>query len=137
MSERSEAGEPVAPNIGPGRVVNAFRYSFAGLAAAWQSEGSFRLEVITAAILLPLACFAPVTALERAVLIGSVLFVMVVELLNCGIEAAIDRISLDRHPLSKRAKDVGSAAVMLACAMAVIAWASILGPHVLQAIVRL
>jgi diacylglycerol kinase (ATP) len=134
VSERTEADPQPEPTINPGRVVDAFRYSAAGFAAAWRTEGSFRLEVIAAAILLPVACFAPVTALERVALAGSVLLVIAIELLNCSVEAAIDRISLERHPLSKIAKDTGSAAVMVAVLIAVIAWLSILGPPVLQAI---
>jgi diacylglycerol kinase (ATP) len=134
MSERIEDDGDVAPSIGPGRLVAAFRYSLDGLAAAWRTEGAFRQEVIAAAILIPIACIAPVGAVERVLLMGTVLLVMVVELLNCAVEAAIDRISPDRHPLSKRAKDTGSAAVLLAIVIAAIAWALILGPHVLRAL---
>lgn len=120
------------PSIGPGRVIKAFGYSLHGLASAWRTEGAFRQEVLAAVILIPLACFAPVTSIERVLLIGSVLLVMVVELLNSSIEAAIDRISTERHPLSKKAKDTGSAAVLVAITCALIVWIVILGPWVLS-----
>jgi diacylglycerol kinase (ATP) len=132
MSERNEAGEETAPNIGPARLINACGYSLAGLASAWRTEGAFRQEVIAAVILIPIACLAPVPMVERVLLIGSVLLVMVVELLNCSVEAAVDRISLERHLLSKRAKDTGSAAVLLSVVIAAMAWVLILGPHLLR-----
>lgn len=129
--------EPAAPPvIDPGRVVAAFRYSMAGLASAWRNEGSFRLEVVAALILIPLACALPVSPLERALLIGTVLLVLVVELLNSSIESAIDRISLERHPLSKRAKDTGSAAVLLVVLIPLLTWGAIAGPLMLDAIRR-
>jgi len=90
----------------------ALKNSFDGYADAWRNEGAFRQVVILAVVLVAIACVLPVSALERALLIASPLLVVVVELLNSGIEAAIDRISLERHPLSKRAKDVASAAVL-------------------------
>lgn len=127
-SKHDETAPDAPPTISPARVVNAVRYSFDGLAGAWRTEGAFRQEVICAAVLIPVACFTPVPMLHRALLVASVLFVMVVELLNSAMEAAIDRISLERHPLSKKAKDTGSAAVMLAIAIAVIVWGAVLFP---------
>ena len=118
------------PSIGFGRVVNAWRYSLEGLAGAWRTEGAFRQEVICAAILIPIACLIPVPILHRALLIASVLMVIVVELLNSAMEAAIDRISLDRHPLSKKAKDTGSAAVLVSIVIAMLVWAGVLFPFV-------
>jgi diacylglycerol kinase (ATP) len=118
------------PSIGFARVVNAWRYSLQGLAGAWRTEGAFRQEVIAAAILIPIACLIPVPILHRALLIASVLMVMVVELLNSAMEAAIDRISLDRHPLSKKAKDTGSAAVLVSIVIAMLVWAGVLFPFV-------
>jgi diacylglycerol kinase (ATP) len=133
MSERIESAEEEvgAPDIGPGRVVRALGYSLEGLASAWRSEGAFRQEVICAAVLIPVACLAPATAVERVLLIGSVLLVLVVELLNSSLEAAIDRISTDRHPLSKKAKDAGSAAVFVAIIAGSLTWLAILGPWLL------
>ena len=111
---------------GIGRLAGAVRNSLAGLADAVGSEAAFRQELILAAILVPLAFWAGDTGVERALLVGSVLLVLVVELLNSAIEATVDRISLERHPLAKRAKDLGSAAVMLSLAMAALTWLLIL-----------
>ena len=91
---------------------HATLYSMAGLRAAW-TETAFRQEAMAAMVLLPLAMWLGQSWVERAVLAGSVLLVLIVELLNSGIEASIDRVGLQWHPLSKRAKDLGSAAVLL------------------------
>lgn len=126
---KHDAKAPDAPpSIGFGRVVNAWGYSLDGLAGAWRTEGAFRQEVIAAAILIPIACFMPVTILERGLLIAAVLMVIVVELLNSAIEAGIDRISLERHPLAKKAKDAGSAAVLVAIVIAAVVWGAVLLP---------
>ena len=132
-SKHDEGAPDAPPSIGFGRVVNAWRYSMDGLAGAWRTEGAFRQEAIIAAILIPVACFVPVSIIERGLLIASVLMVMVVELLNSAIEAGIDRISLDRHPLSKKAKDTGSAAVLVAIVIAMLVWGAVLYPHLLGA----
>lgn len=133
MSERIESPdeEIASPDIGPGRVVRALGYSLEGLAAAWRSEGAFRQEVICAVVLVPIALLAPASTVERVLLIGSVLLVLVVELLNSALEAAIDRISMERHALSKKAKDAGSAAVLVAIIAGMVTWVSILGPWLL------
>lgn len=125
-SKHDEHAPDAPPTIGPGRVVKAFGYSIDGLAGAWRTEGAFRQEVLFAVILIPVSCFMPVTMLEHALLVASVLLVLVVELLNSSMEAAIDRISMDRHPLSKKAKDTGSAAVLLAIMTAMVVWGAIL-----------
>jgi arsenate reductase len=111
---------------GVGRILHAFLNSMAGLSDAW-SESAFRQEAVLAAILIPIACIVPVTAVERALLIGAVLLVIIVELLNTSVETAIDRISFDNHPLSKRAKDVGSAAVFVSLVLWAVVWGLILG----------
>ena len=129
-SKHDDRAPDPPPSIGFARVVNAWRYSLSGLAGAWRTEGAFRQEVIGAAILIPIACFIPVPVLHRALLIASVLMVIVVELLNSAMEAAIDRISLDRHPLSKKAKDTGSAAVLVSIVIAMLVWAGVLFPFV-------
>ena len=95
------------------RLWNASRHSLDGLRAAAIHEDAFRQELAIAAILLPLGLWLGNTGVEKALLAGSVLMVLVVELLNSAVEATVDRISLDDHPLAKRAKDIGSAAVML------------------------
>jgi diacylglycerol kinase (ATP) len=111
------------------RIVHAFFNSLAGLREAWRNESAFRQEILLAIVLVPAACIAPVTAVERALLIGSVLIVIIVELLNTGVEVAIDRISFDHHSLSKRAKDIGSAAVFVALVLLALVWALILPPR--------
>lgn len=111
------------------RVVNACSNSCAGLVAAWRGEAAFRQEVVMAVLLIPIAFILTPVAVERALLIAVVLLVMVVELLNSCVEAAIDRISLERHPLSKHAKDVGSAAVLVALVLVAAVWLVILVPR--------
>ena len=118
--------EPEAPDAqkhrrGLNRMWHAFGYSLDGLRAAW-GETAFRQEALAALVLVPTACWLGRSWLETLLLIGSVMTVMVVELLNTGIEAAIDRIGPERHALSKKAKDMGSAAVLLTLTFAVIAW---------------
>ena len=110
------------------RVWHAFLNSCAGLSGAFRHESAFRQEVVLAAVLVPVACVVDVTRLERAALIATVLLLLVVELLNAGIETAIDRISFELHPLSKRAKDMGSAAVLLALVLLVVVWGLVLWP---------
>ena len=122
--------EPEAPDAqkhrhGLNRMWHAFGYSLAGLRAAW-GETAFRQEAIAAIVLIPAACWLGRNWLETLLLIGATLAVLVVELLNTGIEAAIDRIGPERHDLSKKAKDMGSAAVLLALSFAVVAWLSAL-----------
>ncbi len=119
---------PFKGKTGMIRVVHAFFNSVAGLEDAWRNESAFRQEILLAIFLVPIACVAPVTAVERALLIGALLLVMIVELLNTSVEAAIDRISFDHHSLSKRAKDIGSAAVFVALVLLAMVWALILTP---------
>jgi diacylglycerol kinase (ATP) len=108
------------------RVLNAFHYSFDGLISAWSVEDAFRQELILAAVMLPAALLLPVELVDRLLLIGSVVMVLIVELLNSAVEAAIDRQSYEINPLAKRAKDLGSAAVMLSLLLAGGIWAAIL-----------
>lgn len=108
------------------RLWNALFFSAAGLRAAYRHEDAFRQEVLLAAVLIPIACFAPTTAIGRALLIGSVLLVLIVELLNSAVEATVDRISLENHRLAKRAKDLGSAAVLVTLANVVAVWGIVL-----------
>ncbi len=95
------------------RIWNACFYSLDGFKAAFQSEAAFRQEVILSCILIPIAFFLPVSLSMRALMIGSLFLVLIVEILNSAIEAVVDRISMERHPLAKQAKDMGSAAVFL------------------------
>lgn len=122
MSEES----PFKGKTGLRRVWSALQYSLAGLRAAYSCEHAFRQETLLAAILIPLSFFLPVAWTGRALMIASVLLVLIVELINSAIEAAVDRVSLDRHHLSKRAKDVGSAAVLLALLNVLAVWVCVL-----------
>ena len=117
---------PFKGKTGLQRVWNAFHYSLAGLRAAFTCEDAFRQEAYLAAVLIPLSLFLPASGVGHALMIASVILVLIVELLNSAIEAVVDRVSLDRHHLSKRAKDIGSAAVMLALLNVVIVWACVL-----------
>ena len=108
------------------RIVHATGYSLAGLGAAWRHESAFRQECMLALVLWPVAVWLGRNWVETALLAGSVMLVLIVELLNSAIEAVVDRVSPDLHPLSKRAKDIGSAAVMLAIVACVLLWASAL-----------
>ncbi len=108
------------------RIIKAAGYSWAGLRSAWQSETAFRQEVVLCVLLVPLAVWLGDTGLERAVMIGSLFLVLIVELVNSGLEAVVDRIGAEINPLSKAAKDVGSAAVLLSLLNVVVIWALIL-----------
>jgi diacylglycerol kinase (ATP) len=103
------------------RLVDAFFYSLAGLKAAWKEEAAFRQEVALSLLLIPLALYLGTSALEKALLLASWLGVPICEILNSALEAVVDRFGGEIHPLSKRAKDMGSAAVFLALLL----WASV------------
>ena len=103
-------------------MLNALGYSLAGLAAAARHETAFRLELAAVAVLAPAAFWLGESGVERALLVGSLFLVLVVELVNSAIEATVDRISFDSHRLAKRAKDLGSAAVLLSLANAAAVW---------------
>ena len=109
-------------NIGFKRLVNAFFYSIAGFKAAWKNEEAFRQEILAGIVLLPAAFFLGTTGLQRAVLILSFLIIPLVELLNTAVEATVDRVGKEKHELSGRAKDIGSAAVLLSICIAAIVW---------------
>jgi len=104
------------------RVWNAFFYSLEGFGAAWKHEDAFRQESLLALVLIPLALFLTDLPLERALMIASVLLVLIVELVNSAIEATVDRISLENHALAKRAKDIGSAAVLISLINVLVIW---------------
>ena len=125
-SDTTHEESPFKGKTGLQRIWNALNYSLAGLRAAYANEDAFRQEVLLAAVLIPLAVVLPVAGLGRILMIGSVIVVLIVELLNSAIEAAIDRISLDHHRLSERAKDIGSAAVLLALINVAMTWTLVL-----------
>jgi diacylglycerol kinase (ATP) len=108
--------------------LSALRCSLDGLAAVWRGERAFREEVVVLAIAVPLALALTGEPLERAALIGSWALVLVIEVLNSAIEAVVDRIGPQRHELSRKAKDAGSAAVLLAIALAASVWLAVLVP---------
>jgi diacylglycerol kinase (ATP) len=117
---------PFKGKTGLQRLWNALRYSFQGLASAFRHEDAFRQECLLAAVLVPAAFLLPVGGGEKALMVAAVLLVLVVELLNSAVEAAVDRISLENHLLAKRAKDIGSAAVFLSLINVAVVWALIL-----------
>jgi diacylglycerol kinase (ATP) len=120
---------PVSPfkgKTGLQRVLNAAGYSWAGLTAAFKHEDAFRQEVFLAVLLIPLGLYLGGTGTERALMVAAVLGVLIVELLNSAVEAAVDRISLEHHDLIKRAKDMGSAAVMIALVNVAVVWTLVL-----------
>lgn len=117
---------PFKGKTGLTRVWNAFHYSLAGLSAAYRHEDAFRQEAWLAAVLIPLSWFFDVSGVAHALLIACVLLVLVVELLNSAVEAAVDRISLENHRLAKRAKDIGSAAVLVSLLNVALVWGLVL-----------
>jgi diacylglycerol kinase (ATP) len=123
---------PYKGNRGLTRAWHAMKNSLAGFRVAIREESAFRQELTLAAILIPCGLLVPVEPVSRVLLLGSVLLVLIVELLNSSVEAAIDRISLERHELSRRAKDLGSAAVMVALGMCLMTWLLIVGPLVVH-----
>ena len=125
MNERVEES-PFKGKTGLRRMMNAVGYSLHGFASAYRHEEAFRQEVMLAMVLTALALWLRVSGLERALMLTSVMLVLVVELLNSAVEAAVDRISLDNHRLAKRAKDIGSAAVFVSLANVVVVWGVIL-----------
>lgn len=113
---------PYKGKTGLSRVINAWIYSREGIKAAFIHEDAFRTEVFISIVLIPLTFYLGHNGIQRAMMIGSVILVLIVELLNSAIEAAVDRISIEHHLLAKRAKDMGSAAVFFALVNAVVVW---------------
>jgi diacylglycerol kinase (ATP) len=117
---------PFKGKTGLRRLVNAFGYSFEGFKAAFKHEEAFRQEVFFAVVLIPLAFYLGKNSIEKALMVASVLLVMIVELLNSAIEAAVDHTSTEHHALAKRAKDIGSAAVFFALSIVLVVWGLVL-----------
>ncbi len=111
-----------AEHKGVRRIYNAFFYSMDGFKAAWKNEEAFRQELYLAIVLIPAAFWLGENTLQISLLLFSVFIVLITELLNTGVEAAIDRIGIERHDLSKRAKDIGSAAVFVSLTALTIVW---------------
>ena len=123
---------PHKGNRGLTRAWHAAKNSWCGLVYAFLEESAFRQELCLFLLLTPLALFMPISYLDKALLISSLIMVLVVELLNSSVEAAIDRISFEHHDLSKRAKDFGSAAVMLTLLIALLMWSAVCIPLVFK-----
>ena len=124
-----DSGQVESPHKGKTglrRVWNALFYSFDGLKAAYRHEDAFRQEVWLALLLIPLALYLPASGTGKALMVGSVLMVLIVELLNSAVEATVDRVSLDHHRLAKRAKDIGSAAVLFSLINVAAVWLLVL-----------
>jgi len=126
MHDVPSGESPHKGKTGLRRVWNALFYSIDGMSAALRHEDAFRQEVFLAALLIPAALFTPATGIGKALMIAAVLLVLIVELLNSAVEAAVDRISLENHALAKRAKDIGSAAVLLALINVPVVWGLVL-----------
>lgn len=122
---------PHKGNRGLARAWHAAKNSWCGLVYAFREESAFRQELTLFVLSTPIAAALPITLLEKALLVSSLMMVLVIELLNSSVEAAIDRISFEHHDLSKRAKDFGSAAVMLALFVAALIWAAVCIPLIL------
>jgi len=110
------------------RLWNALGYSRDGIGAAWKNEAAFREEVLLAVVAIPLALYLGRSGGDRALLVGSIILVLIVEILNSAVEAVVDKASPEKHELAKRAKDMGSAAVLLSLINAAAVWACVLWP---------
>ena len=108
------------------RLINALDYSRDGIRAAWQHEAAFRQEILLAAITIPLALYLGKTGVGRALMVGSILLILIVEILNSALEAVVDKASPEKNELAKRAKDMGSAAVLLSLINAAAVWICVL-----------
>lgn len=117
---------PYKGKTGLQRVWNALFYSLDGLRAAYRHEDAFRQEVFLSLLLVPAAFFCPVSGIGKALMVASVLLVLIIELVNSAIEATVDRISLENHKLAKRAKDIGSAAVLVGLVNVALVWGLVL-----------
>jgi diacylglycerol kinase (ATP) len=113
-------------NSGLKRIIFAIGYSIQGLKSAFKNEAAFRQELLASIILIPLACYLDVSQIERILLIASIILVLIIEIINSAIEAVVDRISNEHHELAGRAKDLGSAAVMIAIFLSAYIWIEIL-----------
>ncbi|MRV71338.1 diacylglycerol kinase [Duganella sp. FT92W] len=129
MAQPDQTNQPISEfksKSGFKRIVSALFYSFDGLKTALQTEHAFRQELMLLAVAAVAAFALPVSAYERLAMLGSIVLMLIVELINSAIEAVVDRVSLERHPLSKNAKDFGSAAVLLAGGLAAAVWVTVL-----------
>lgn len=133
--DMTHQNSPYKSKGGFGRLFNALRYSAQGFKAAFQHEAAFRQELLLVVILTPLAIWISRSIGEALLLIGTLVFVLIVELLNSALEALADTITLEHHPLIGRAKDLGSAAVMLAIIFCTVTWLCIVSAHILVPVI--
>lgn len=126
MSEKEQAVSEFKSKSGLRRIFSAFLYSIDGLCSAWKNEHAFRQELVLVVTGSVIAMFLPVSAFEKLMMIAVLILILIVELINSAIEAVVDRVSLERHTLSKNAKDFGSAAVLLTVLIALATWVVIL-----------
>ncbi|OFE44811.1 diacylglycerol kinase [Acinetobacter towneri] len=119
---------PYKCSFGLQRILNATGYSLAGFKAAFQNEAAFRQIILINSMLIPLSFFMPVSRVEQVIMIVVCLLAIIVELINSAIEAVVDRVSMEQHPLSKNAKDMGSAAQFVALAIIALTWGACLIP---------
>ena len=126
MTQPEDRTSPHKSRPGLARIWRALFYSFAGLTSAFRNESAFRQELALTAVLIAIAVALPASLVQIALLIHSVLFVLVAELLNSAVEAAVDRISFDDHALAKQAKDIGSAAVFVSLVGCAVVWGLVL-----------
>lgn len=122
----SRPESPFKGKTGLTRIWNALGYSIEGCRDAWRHESAFRQEVLLALVLTPVSLWLPASGVGHALLISSLLLVLLVELLNSAVEATVDRISLENHRLAKRAKDIGSAAVLISLLNVLVVWVCVL-----------
>jgi diacylglycerol kinase (ATP) len=128
MTDKQQPISDFKSKSGVKRIFGAFFYSMEGFKVAWKYEHAFRQELVLVIVAGVVALSLPVSGFEKLMLIGVFVLVLIVELINSAIEAVVDRVSLERNPLSKNAKDLGSAAVFLTLSLAVATWAVILLP---------
>ncbi len=122
----SHEESPFKGKTGLRRLMNAVGYSYEGFKAAFKHEDAFRQEVFLTVLLIPLALYLEQDAIPRVMMIGSLFVVLIAELLNSAVEAVVDRVSIERHALAKRAKDIGSAAVFVSLTNVIVTWGLIL-----------
>lgn len=125
----NDTHSPYKSKGGLARLFNALRYSLQGLGAAFKHEAAFRQELAIAVILVPVAFWLGNTLAEQLLLIGAVFFVLIIEIVNSALEALADAITLEEHPLIGRAKDLGSAAVMMSILLACLVWLAVILGH--------
>ena len=118
------------------RLVGALKYSTQGLTHMVRNEAAFRQELMACCVLVPLALWLPLGAVEKLLLLGALALVLITEIINSAIEAVVDRVSLERHPLAGRAKDMGSAAVFVAVIWGVVVWLTLTGPMLWRLLAR-